>query len=125
MPGAESNRMSNYKNKGKSGDELRKKRTEVSVELRKKGRDDQLLKRRNIALDDEGEDANEINANTASYQNGGTGKAPTPMPTLEEIVKGVVWLYSSTLVLILLMLSLAECVYHACITRPTPIIRVI
>ena len=91
MPGAESNRMSNYKNKGKSGDELRKKRTEVSVELRKKGRDDQLLKRRNIALDDEGEDANEINANTASYQNGGTGKAPTPMPTLEEIVKGVVW----------------------------------
>lgn len=89
MPGAESNRMSNYKNKGKSGEELRKKRTEVSVELRKKGRDDQLLKRRNIALDDEGEDANEINANTASYQNGGTGKAPTPMPTLEEIVKGI------------------------------------
>jgi len=88
MPGAE-NRLSHYKNKGKSGDELRKKRTEVSVELRKKGRDDQLLKRRNIALDDDGEDANEINANVTGYQNGGPGKTSTPMPTLAEIVQGI------------------------------------
>ena len=86
MPGAE-NRLSHYKNKGKSGDELRKKRTEVSVELRKKGRDDQLLKRRNIALEDEG-DESEINANTAGYTNGSTGKPPMPAPTLEEIVQG-------------------------------------
>ena len=86
MPGAE-NRLSHYKNKGKSGEELRKKRTEVSVELRKKGRDDQLLKRRNIALDDESDDPSEINGNTAAYQNGGTPKGQT-MPTLQEIVQG-------------------------------------
>ena len=87
MPGAE-NRLSHYKNKGKSGEELRKKRTEVSVELRKKGRDDQLLKRRNIALDEDGDDSNEINANIAGYPNGGPGKAHQPLPTLEEIVQG-------------------------------------
>lgn len=83
MPGAE-NRLSHYKNKGKSGDELRKKRTEVSVELRKKGRDDQLLKRRNIALEDEDADHNENDANTPNYQGGGK-----TLPSLEEIVQGI------------------------------------
>ena len=87
MPGAE-NRLSHYKNKGKSGEELRKKRTEVSVELRKKGRDDQLLKRRNIALDEDADDGNEINANIAGYPNGAPGKTHQPLPSLEEIVQG-------------------------------------
>jgi len=82
MPGAE-NRLANYKNKGKSGDELRKKRTEVSVELRKKGRDDQLLKRRNIHQEDDDESL-EINANTSQYQAGGK-----TLPTLQEIVAGI------------------------------------
>ena len=84
MPGAE-NRLSHYKNKGKSGEELRKKRTEVSVELRKKGRDDQLLKRRNIAIEDENDnDQNENDINTPNFQGGGK-----QLPSLEEIVLGL------------------------------------
>ena len=132
MPGAE-NRLSHYKNKGRSGEELRKKRTEVSVELRKKvwsgfflkywiifslsfqgspsvhdnnlhdsisklqsysvtvtlviifqGRDDQLLKRRNIALEDDQEnDQNENDVNAPNFQGGGK-----QLPSLEEIVQG-------------------------------------
>jgi len=42
------NRMASFKNHGKTREELRKKRTEVSVELRKQGRDEQLFKKRNI-----------------------------------------------------------------------------
>jgi len=84
MPGAE-NRLSHYKNKGRSGEELRKKRTEVSVELRKKGRDDQLLKRRNIALEDDQEnDQNENDVNAPNFQGGGK-----QLPSLEEIVQGI------------------------------------
>jgi len=47
------NRLASFKNMGKTGEELRKKRNDVSVELRKKGRDDQLSKRRNIKIEDD------------------------------------------------------------------------
>jgi len=40
-----------YKNGAKTVADARKKRTEVSVELRKRGRDEQLFKKRNIGLD--------------------------------------------------------------------------
>jgi len=51
MAGRDNNRFASYKHNAKTGEELRKKRTEVSVELRKRGRDDQLFKKRNIGTD--------------------------------------------------------------------------
>ncbi|MCL4130267.1 UNVERIFIED_CONTAM: hypothetical protein GTU68_045325 [Idotea baltica] len=71
-------RIKNFKNAGKDIDEMRRRRQETSVELRKQKKDDQLLKRRNVTLDDPTSPVHEQNAPS------------TDIPqTLEEIINGI------------------------------------
>ncbi|NP_001081742.1 importin subunit alpha-5 [Xenopus laevis] len=73
-------RMRKFKNKGKDTAELRRRRVEVSVELRKAKKDEQILKRRNVCLPEELILSPEKNA-MQSVQ--------VPQLSLEEIVQGM------------------------------------
>ena len=61
--------------------ELRRRRNEVNIELRKKTKDDTLSKRRNMYLDDSMDGPN----SPFQEKNG----QPAPLPTLEEIRHGI------------------------------------
>lgn len=75
------NRFRAYKNKGKDKEDLRRRRTEVSVELRKARKDDQLCKRRNLDLDDE--------PSSPLQEKGPNKPQPTPTMPIEDIIAGI------------------------------------
>ena len=69
-------RLLAYKNTGKNSTEMRQRRHEVTVELRKNKKDDQLLKRRNIEAEEPGSPLQDAN-----------GQSPVMNLSLDEIVR--------------------------------------
>jgi len=81
MPVAETqDRLKNFKNKGKDAEELRRRRIEVSVDLRKAKKDDLLSKRRNVHVSDDESDSNSPLKDQTNRQ---------PSLSIEEIKSGI------------------------------------
>uniref|UniRef100_T1DFZ7 Importin subunit alpha n=1 Tax=Cupiennius salei TaxID=6928 RepID=T1DFZ7_CUPSA len=72
-------RLKDFKNKGRDQESMRRRRTEVNVELRKQRKDEGLSKRRNVIEDDSDE---YDSSSPQKYQN-------TPTMSFEEIVIGL------------------------------------
>lgn len=81
MPGCHESRKLLYKNTGKDNDDMRRRRTEVSVELRKAKKDDQLAKRRNLVVDEEDDPTSPTKENN--------NKPTVPQLSMAEIIKGI------------------------------------
>lgn len=71
-------RLQSYKTGSKTVQELRTRRHDVTVELRKNKKDDQMLKRRNIDAEDPTSPLKELNA-----------QSPTSNMSLEDIFMGM------------------------------------
>ena len=74
----DSNRLKGFKNKGKDMEDLRRRRTDVSVELRKAKKDDQIKKKRQIS-----EDLSIISPLKENNQQ----NIAVPMMDIEEIIR--------------------------------------
>jgi len=90
MPGAAQEREASadsrakaFKNKGKDNEELRRRRNEVSVELRKAKKEDMLSKRRNVQVD------SDTDGEPTSPLQDASNRAAVPIMSMEDIKSGV------------------------------------
>ncbi|GAB6032556.1 Importin subunit alpha-1 [Chamberlinius hualienensis] len=72
---ASGSRYTQFKNRGKDSESLRRQRSDVTVELRKQKKDDQLFKRRNVNLEDDLNESKE--------------EVETPTESIDVIIEGV------------------------------------
>jgi len=87
MPGGgHADRLNAYKNKGKDSEELRRRRNEVSVELRRNKREDALSKRRNVVVDDDDDVSGSGGLSPLKERQNNT---PAAAMTLEEVKEGL------------------------------------
>lgn len=80
-PASTNDRRACFKNAGKNTDEMRRKRSEVNIELRKATRDDQLFKRRNIDLLEDSDEENNVAPETNVM-------SPVKL-TVDEMIQGM------------------------------------